>query len=757
MTAGNRRYVGAMVLALFCAGLGGFGCGGNQTRPRDAGLDVAGDATDSGDDAAPALTAVPGPSRYALVDEDVVLDGSASVGATLFQWNLGDGRASGDPTSDPVAHAIYAAPGRYRAVLTVFDDTGHQRSATVVVSVTFPPIAVGVPSGPLALIPGSSRIAVVVPDANQVIVLERTTDDHFRVVDRVATAAGPRTIAAWNGWLAIACAGGDRLDLIPIDGRSPAQSVAFTPGARPFGVAGAADALYVTLQTSGSLARIVVDAAGVAQIDRIVGVLADARGVSLLPDGRVAVTRWRSPDARGEVAVHDPASGATAIWPLAFDDRVPTDGASGGVPSYLEQIVVSPDGRQAVVPSLAANFRDGGFRNGRRLTFESTVRAIASFLDLPSGIERVARRVLFDDRGFASAAVFSPRGDYLYVAMRGNRTVERYDVLAGSSAGTLTDVGFAPDSVVITADGRFLLVNASLSREVTIYDLDNVQQVPTPIERIVLIESEPLETRVLRGKQLFNDCLDPRLAMAGYIACSHCHLDGDSDLRTWDFTDRGEGLRNTISLLGRSGGDGPLHWSGNFDEVQDFENDIRGAFGGMGLIPDADFYAGGRDKTLGAPKAGISAELDDLAAYVGSLATLPPSPVRSSTGALSSAAARGRLLFESAETACTMCHMGARLSDSAFVTPGQPRLHDVGTLGTGSGKRLGGSLVGIDTPTLHGLWLSPPYLHDGSAPDLRAVLRDRNTGDRHGKTTQLSDVQIADLVEYLLSLDGRKD
>ena len=45
-------------------------------------------------------------------------------------------------------------------------------------------------------------------------------------------------------------------------------------------------------------------------------------------------------------------------------------------------------------------------------------------------------------------------------------------------------------------------------------------------------------------------------------ACATCHLDGGHDGRTWDFTGRGEGLRNTISLRGRSGtGHGPVHWS----------------------------------------------------------------------------------------------------------------------------------------------------------------------------------------------------
>ena len=87
-------------------------------------------------------------------------------------------------------------------------------------------------------------------------------------------------------------------------------------------------------------------------------------------------------------------------------------------------------------------------------------------------------------------------------------------------------------------------------------------------------------------------------------------LDGFEDARVWDFTDRGEGLRNTTSLLGKRGtGQGRLHWSANFDEVQDFEHDIRNAFNGTGFMSDADFATGTRNKTLGDRKAGVSPEL----------------------------------------------------------------------------------------------------------------------------------------------------
>ena len=73
----------------------------------------------------------------------------------------------------------------------------------------------------------------------------------------------------------------------------------------------------------------------------------------------------------------------------------------------------------------------------------------------------------------------------------------------------------------------------------------------------------------------------------GYISCASCHFEAFEDGRVWDFTNRGEGFRNTTSLLGRRGtGEGRIHWSANFDEVQDFEQEIRGLFNGNGFIPD---------------------------------------------------------------------------------------------------------------------------------------------------------------------------
>jgi hypothetical protein len=207
------------------------------------------------------------------------------------------------------------------------------------------------------------------------------------------------------------------------------------------------------------------------------------------------------------------------------------------------------------------------------------------------------------------------------------------------------------------------------------------------------------------------------MSAEGYLSCATCHLDGGHDGRVWDFTGRGEGLRRTPMLSGRAGtGAGNVHWSANFDEIQDFEGDIRNRFGGTGFMDDDDFAS--TADPLGLPKAGLSPELDALAAYLASLGSesLPRSPHRNQDGSLGSAAEAGRLTFNA--LGCASCHSGPMLTDS---TVGAGTLHDVGTLRSTSGGRLGGPLPGIDTPSLLGVFAAGPYFHDGSAPTLDDV------------------------------------
>ncbi len=91
----------------------------------------------------------------------------------------------------------------------------------------------------------------------------------------------------------------------------------------------------------------------------------------------------------------------------------------------------------------------------------------------------------------------------------------------------------------------------------------------------------------------------PRLARDRYMSCASCHNDGGHDGRIWDLTGFGEGLRNTVEpawtrrhrVIDSHGG---LHWTNNFDELQDFEGQIRALAGGTGLMTDATFSTGTR-------------------------------------------------------------------------------------------------------------------------------------------------------------------
>jgi len=112
------------------------------------------------------------------------------------------------------------------------------------------------------------------------------------------------------------------------------------------------------------------------------------------------------------------------------------------------------------------------------------------------------------------------------------------------------------------------------------------------------------------------------------------------------------------------------------------------------------------------------------------------------------AAKRGKRVFRN-EGRCSTCHRGPTFTD-VLSGPDRsvPFLHDPAEVGTDPGYALRSATGRYRTTPLRGLWQHPPYFHDGSAPDLRAVVEhyDRQFG------LELTSKQKADLVEYLKSL-----
>jgi hypothetical protein len=112
------------------------------------------------------------------------------------------------------------------------------------------------------------------------------------------------------------------------------------------------------------------------------------------------------------------------------------------------------------------------------------------------------------------------------------------------------------------------------------------------------------------------------------------------------------------------------------------------------------------------------------------------------------AANRGRHLFRN-EARCSTCHQAPNFTDVlSGPAPSVPFLHDPVEVGMDPGYAERTATGKYRTTPLRALWQHPPYFHDGSAPDLRAVVN--HYDELFG--LNLTAAQKADLVEYLKSL-----
>ena len=683
---------------------------------------------------------------------------SAQGGVNVrFKWNFGDGSPETSYSSSPNASHTYTKPGVYTVLVTAIDDRDIELHQTVTVAIYLPTLnGLPVMSGNLAVqkpSSGNPRIWVVNQDNDSVSAIDAVTGKRLA---EIAVGVAPRTLSIAPGskvW--VANKGSANLSVIDANKLKVIKTIKLARGSQPFGVVvSASKKAYVTLEAGGQLVRL--DAETYA-VKNSVDIGAKARHVSLSADGAKAyVTRFITPPVPGEsTATPQTASGAAELLvietssmkvqrtiTLAHSDKPDGENQGRGIPNYLGAAVVSPDGSAAWIPSKQDNIARGTLRDGQALDFQNTVRAISSRVTLASNAEDLPARIDHDNAGVASAALFDGKGVYLFVALETSREVAVVDA-HGKHELFRFDAGLAPQGLALTPDGKTLVVHNFMSRTVQLFDLKPLLQqgqfnVPLTAT-FATVANDKLASDVLRGKQLFYDARDLRLARDGYVSCASCHNDGGHDGRVWDLTGFGEGLRNTIALRGRSGmGHGGLHWSNNFDEVQDFEGQIRTLAGGTGLMSDDSFAVGTRSQPLGDRKAGLSADLDALAAYVSSLKTFDASPKRPAADQLSNAAQAGRTLFVDMD--CASCHGG-----NAFTVSGPGTLSNVGTVKPASGKRLGGTLTGIDPPTLRDVWATAPYLHDGSALTVGQAVR------AHAGVS-IGDADLANLSAFLLEI-----
>ena len=209
----------------------------------------------------------------------------------------------------------------------------------------------------------------------------------------------------------------------------------------------------------------------------------------------------------------------------------------------------------------------------------------------------------------------------------------------------------------------------------------------------------PGRSRKHTGYELFH------LSTVGGIACASCHPEGHEDGQVWTFA--GFGPRRTQAINGGIRGTEPFHWSGDMDSFGKLAHDVfNSRMTGPAL---SDEHVGSLFRWIDKIPRQEAPPADD--------------PV---------AVERGRALFNDGEVACASCHAGEKFTNNASVS--------VGTDGA------------FQVPSLVGLVWRAPYMHQGCAATLADRFGSCGGGDAHGKTSQLTAEQRADLIAYLETL-----
>jgi DNA-binding beta-propeller fold protein YncE/cytochrome c peroxidase len=188
--------------------------------------------------------------------------------------------------------------------------------------------------------------------------------------------------------------------------------------------------------------------------------------------------------------------------------------------------------------------------------------------------------------------------DILYFASRGGDGFQRAVLTSDSSV----DLGFNaikqvdllvqqkcqnPIGVVTqhdNTDSKQAFVNCWVSRSMVTVDLG--QQVAVKSTASANAPAAGLESQVNLGRRFYFTGR-ARWSNESWSSCGSCHPDGLADNITWRF---GAGPRQTISMDGNfSHGPGEqiqrvLNWSGERDEIHDFERNTRGVSGGKGAL-----------------------------------------------------------------------------------------------------------------------------------------------------------------------------
>lgn len=487
------------------------------------------------------------------------------------------------------------------------------------------------------------------------------------------------------------------------------------------------ETLYICNRFDNNVA--VVDLAS-SKITAKISVPREPIAAALTPDGKLLLVANHLPAGAAD---QDYTAATVSVTDTGRKERVGDielpNGSTG-----LRGICVSPDGKNAYVTHILARYQlpttqlERGWMNTNAL----------SVIDIAE-MKRVDT-VLLDnvDLGAASpwAVTCTADGKYICVSHAGTHELsvinrsELHDKLNKAASARNEDRGVKTAVIEVPNNLAFLVGTrrrirlagkgprglAVTGRKVYVaeYFTDSLSVVginsnARPAVRSVALGPKKPLTKVRKGEMLFHDAA---LCFQQWQSCSSCHPDGRADALNWDLLNDGIGNpKNTKSLL-------------------------------LAHKTPPAMVTGVRGDAEAAVRAGIRhiqfvvRPEEDAAAIDEYLKSLEPVPSpHLVNGKLSDSAQRGRALFEKA--GCASCHKGPLFTDlkEYNVAAGNPTEQE----------------QQLDTPTLVEVWRTAPYLYDGRATTIREVLTKYNPNDRHGKTSELSQAEMKDLIEFVLS------
>ena len=484
--------------------------------------------------------------------------------------------------------------------------------------------------------------------------------------------------------------------------------------------------LYVCNQFDNAIS--VIDLAAQKELRRI-AVLREPVAAALTKDGRFLFVANHLPAGPADA---DYVGAAVSLIDTAEENIICTIPLHNGSGS-LRDICISPDGKHAYVTEILSRYPlpttqlDRGWMNTNAL----------AVLDVEN--HKLVNTVLLDNVDLGAANPWgvgcTPDGKYICVTQAGTHEIsvidraKLHEKLAGAAAGKQVspvsssaedvpnDLAFLVDvrkRTKLTGKGPRGLAVIGTKVYAAEYFTDSIgvvdiSQPRSRAESLPLGGKHPM-TATRKGELNFHDA---DLCFQKWQSCSSCHPGARVDALNWDLLNDGIGNpKNTKSLL-LAHKTPPAMVSG---VRGDAEAAVRAGIKHIQFIvrPEEDAVA-----------------IDE---YLKSLDPIP-SPYLVN-GKLSRAAERGRVVFEKA--GCASCHPAPLYTDM--------KKHDVGT-----GKDREEDWE-FDTPTLIEVWRTSPYLYDGRAVTVRAVLIEFNKDDRHGVTSGLSEGELADLIEFVLSL-----